>query len=297
MKTCFKIVFLFCIWSVQIFANPVVLVTGASRGIGYAIANLLAHEKYTVYAGVRETSSLKLVTEAREQNPEHFHIISLDVTDQKSVDQAIQTIYDKEGRIDVLINNAGVVIVGSVENVTIEEAEKVFNVNFFGMMRVTQAVLPFMRAQQQGHIIQISSRSSFCPLPSLSVYAASKFAMEGLSETIAALLKPSIKVSLIEPGPVDTELDVLAPYGSRLPRDQDPYYSIFEKAGLLDPTSPIMQQAEEIALLVKNVIESENPHFRYQTQEVIRGQAARRFVDITGDSHVDEWDALLRPTK
>ncbi len=294
MRTYFKMVLVFfvCV-SVHVFANQVVLVTGASRGIGYAIAELLAHEKYTVYAGVRENSSLKLVTLAQNQNPDYFHVIPLDITDQQSVDEAVKTIYEKEGRIDILVNNAGVLIMGSVENVTIEEAQKVFDVNFFGMMRMTQAVLPLMRAQQKGHIIQISSRSGFRPLPSIGIYAASKFAMEGLSETIAALLKPTIKVSLIEPGPVNTDLDILAPYGSRLSRDQDPYYSVFETAGLLDPYSPLMQQPVEIALIVKEAIESENPHFRYQTTELIKRQAARRFVDVTGTSHINEWDAVL----
>ena len=161
-------------------------------------------------------------------------------------------------------------------------------------MRVTQAVLPFMRQQRNGRIIQISSRSGFRPLPSISVYAASKFALEGISETMAATLKSwNITVSLIEPGPVKTELDFTSPYGTRLPKEQDPYFEIFDAAGLLDPVSPIAQESVEIAQLVKFVVEADQPHFRYQTTEAISVQAGKRLCDITGDSFVDEWTSIL----
>jgi retinol dehydrogenase 8 len=185
-------------------------------------------------------------------------------------------------------------IYGSIENLTIEEAQQLFDVNFFGVMRVTQAVLPHMRHQHQGKIIQISSRSGFRPLPSISLYAASKFALEGLSETMAATLKPwNISVSLIELGPVNTDLDFLSPYGSCLSKQQDPYYAIFEDVGLLDPVSPIAQQPLEIAQLVKEVIETESPLFRYQTTEAIERQASQRFVDPTGLSSIREWYPIL----
>ena len=269
-------------------AREVALVTGASRGIGAAIADLLAKEGYAVYAGARSVPS----TEERE----NIHWVQLDVTDQESVDRAVQTVIDNEGRVDVLVNNAGIMFYGSVENVAIEEAERIFDVNFFGVIRMTQAVLPHMRDKKKGRIIQISSRSGFRPLPSLSVYAASKFALEGLSETAAALLKPwNISVSVIEPGPVATELDFTSPYGSGLPIEEDPYREIFEGSGLLDPNSPIVQSAEEIASIVQKAIEAEKPLFRYQTTENIQKQAGRRLVDITGNSSVDEWDAILFP--
>ncbi len=189
-------------------------------------------------------------------------------------------------------------VYGSVENTTIEEAQKIFDVNFFGVMRVTQAVLPLMRAQRSGRIIQISSRSGFRPLPSLSVYAASKFALEGFSETLAAVLKPwNIHVSLIEPGPVATDLDFLSPYGTRLSLQDDPYEAIFRKAGLLDPVSPLVQQPSEIALIVKEAIDSERPLFRYQTTQAIQKQASKRFVDITGLSTLEEWEDVLYQTQ
>lgn len=279
----------------QVQAEQVVLVTGASRGIGYATADLLAKEGYTVYAGVREQSNVQYVL-APQSKYKNFHPIVIDVTKQETIDAAIKTIVENEGRIDVLVNNAGIMVYGSLENVTIEEAKQIFDVNFFGMMRVTQAVLPIMRAQKKGKIVQISSRSGFRPLPSISVYAASKYALEGVSETMAASLKPwNIDVSLIEPGPVSTDLDFLAPYGTGLARNEDPFYTIFEACGLLDPVSPIAQHPLEIASLVKVVIESDKPLFRYQTTPSIQKQAAQRFVDISGNSFVDEWESVLQP--
>lgn len=283
-----------CLCWAQVHAHQVVLITGASRGIGYATAELLAKDGYTIYAGVRETSSLDLVT--KHTSLKNFHILPLDVTDQQSVDLAIKKIITSEGRLDVLVNNAGIMVYGTIENVTIEEAQKIFNVNFFGVMRITQAVLPIMRAQKKGRIIQISSRSGFRPLPSISVYAASKYALEGVSETMAATLKPwNIDISLVEPGPVSTDLDYLSPYGTRFTPSEDPYYPILEGAGLLDSDSPIAQTPQEIALLIKQIIEEEKPHFRYQTTENIKKQAALRFVDITGNSSVEEWQKVLFP--
>jgi hypothetical protein len=111
---------------------------------------------------------------------------------------------------------------------------------------------------------------------------------------MAATLKSwNILVSLIEPGPVRTDLDFLAPYGSRLPREIDPYAPIFERAGLLDPYSPLAQEADEIACIVQDAIEAQCPLFRYQTTDAIKNQAALRWIDITGVSHVKEWDSVL----
>ncbi len=289
----FLLLFIYCL---QLEATQVVLITGANRGIGYSVANRLASKGYIVYAGARKTSSSNQLLQACEQFPGHMHIIEIDVTDQKQVDDAVNTIITKEGRIDVLVNNAGVEMLGSIENHTIEEAQKLFDVNFFGPMRLSQAVLPFMRAKNGGRIIQISSRSGFRPLPSISVYAATKYALEGISETMAATLKPwNIKVSLIEPGPVSTEMDFLASYGSKLSPENDPFKALFHKVGLLDPVSPIAQTADEIAVFVQKAIEDNEPLFRYQTTDAIKQQAQKRFVDISGISYVEEWDKVLYP--
>jgi NAD(P)-dependent dehydrogenase (short-subunit alcohol dehydrogenase family) len=286
-----KLILLLLLSCAHLHSSQVILITGASRGVGLSTATHLAGSGYTVYAGVRSTSSLEALSQAREQFP-NLHIVLLDVTDQNQIDRAVDHIISKEGRIDVLVNNAGIEILGSLENHTIEEAKQLFDVNFFGPMRVSQAVLPHMRAEKSGQIIQISSRSGFRPLPSISVYAASKFALEGLSETMAATLKPwNIHISLIEPGPLTTELDFLAPYGSRIAPEDDPFKSLF--GDLLDPVSPIAQTPEEIAVFVQKAIEDEKPLFRYQTTKAIEAQAKMRLVDITGKSSVEEWESVI----
>jgi short-subunit dehydrogenase len=277
-----------------LYASEVVVVTGASRGIGYAIAERLCEQGYTVYAGKRKTSKMIFLSALQKRFPETLFIVDIDVTNQQKIERCIQAIYEEQGQIDVLVNNAGIMTYGSVENVTISEALGMVDVNFFGPMRMSQAVLPIMRDQKKGRIIQIGSRAGFRPLPSVSVYAATKFALEGLSESMAATLKSwNINISIIEPGPVRTDLDFLAPYGSRLPTDQDPYDSIFRRAGLLDPYNPLAQEPSEIACIVQEAIEAEQPLFRYQTTETIKQQAALRYVDITGLSCVDEWDDVL----
>lgn len=264
-------------------AAPVVLITGASKGIGRKTAELLVNEGYTVYGGSRTICDTAL-----------FHQLKLDITNDQSVHDAVAHVIAKEGRIDVLINNAGTVIWGSVESLTIEEAKQIFEVNFFGSLRMTQAVLPIMREQKSGRIIQLSSRSGYRPLPSASIYAASKFALEGLSETMAATLKAwNIHVSLIEPGPVNTEFDGNGSYGTNL--KNDPYREIFDKAGLFDPHSPLMQEPEEIASVIKQAVEDEVPLLRYQTSEPLRIQAAKRFTDVTGQSSVIEFSEVLFP--
>ncbi len=275
-------------------AQEVVLITGASKGIGYSIAKVLVEKGHTIYAGVRSTSQLDNLKELQKKHGDRFHIIMLDVTDQESVDEAVKTILSKEHKIDVLVNNAGILMYGSPENMTIQEAEQIFAVNFFGVLRVTNAVLPTMRAQKSGKIIQISSRSGFRPLPSISIYAASKFALEAMSETLQAYVKPfNITVSLIQPGPVRTELDLLAAFGTNLPRDIDPYYPVLIESGLMEVNDPSTQEPEEIADIVEKIIVSSCPRLRYQTTQAIEVQASRRLVDITGKSNLEELEALL----
>jgi NAD(P)-dependent dehydrogenase (short-subunit alcohol dehydrogenase family) len=276
----FLLFFLFLFHAVE--ASQVVLITGASKGIGFATAKLLSESGYTVYAGARSKPA---------ECPKNIHFISLDVTDEQSVNTAVKSILDKEGKIDVLINNAGIIYFGSLENVTVKEAQEMFDVNFFGVVRMTQAVLPSMRAQKSGRIIQISSRSGFRPLPQITMYAASKYALEGMSEAMAALLKPwNIHVSCVEPGPVETGMSGLSPYGTHLAPSDDPYAKIFSTT-----KNSGSQKPEEIAQLVKKIIETDHPVLRYQTTDAIEVQAAKRLVDPTGELNVQELEKVLFP--
>src|SRR5258708_5663628 len=171
-------------------ADSVVLVTGASSGIGAIAAAFLAERGYRVYAGARSA-----VTAAGVEP------IALDVSDDASVTRAIEAILAKEGRLDILVNNAGFGIAGAIEDTSIDEARAQFDVNFFGVLRMCRAVLPAMRPRKAGYIVNIGSIGGLIAIPFQGFYSASKFALEGFSEALRLEVRPfGIHVVLIEPG-------------------------------------------------------------------------------------------------
>jgi NAD(P)-dependent dehydrogenase (short-subunit alcohol dehydrogenase family) len=183
----------------------IVLVTGASVGIGRATAELLLKEGYTVYAGARRLEKLK------ELEPLGAKVLPLDVTDEVSLKNAVESVVRAEGRIDVLINNAGYGVNGAVEDVPMAEARRQFEVNVFGLARLTQLVLPVMRAQGRGKIINISSIAGKITVPLGGWYHASKHAVEAYSDALRLeVSRFGIKVIIIEPGPIKTEWDSVA---------------------------------------------------------------------------------------
>lgn len=179
---------------------PVVLITGASSGIGRACAAYLHAQGCQVYGTSRHAGPLD-----NQQSAGNNHLMAMDVDDDASVEAGVRAIVEREGRIDVAINNAGFGIAGAVEDTSIEEAKAQFETNFFGTLRVCQAVLPVMREQGSGLIINVSSIGGVVSLPFQGLYCASKFAMEGLTETLRMEAKPfGVRVSLLEPGDFNT---------------------------------------------------------------------------------------------
>jgi NAD(P)-dependent dehydrogenase (short-subunit alcohol dehydrogenase family) len=171
-------------------SREVVLVTGASSGIGACCAAFLAENGYRVYGGARGP-----VTAAGVEP------LELDVSIDTSVAQAVETILAREGRLDVLVNNAGFGIAGSIEDTSVDEAKAQFEVNFFGVLRTCRAVLPKMRGQRSGYIVNIGSIGGLIAIPFQSFYSASKFALEGFTEALRLEVRPfGIHVVLIEPG-------------------------------------------------------------------------------------------------
>lgn len=171
-------------------SQRVALVTGASTGIGASCAALLAEKGFRVYGGARGAVTAPGV--------EPF---TLDVTDDASVTQAVETILSRVGRIDVLVNNAGFGIAGAIEDTSVEEAREQFEVNFFGVLRMCHAVLPAMRRQKSGYIINVGSIGGLIAIPFQGFYSATKFALEGFSESLRLEVRPfGIQVVLIEPG-------------------------------------------------------------------------------------------------
>jgi NAD(P)-dependent dehydrogenase (short-subunit alcohol dehydrogenase family) len=180
--------------------QPVALVTGASSGIGDATARRLAELGYTVYAAARRVARMDALKE------KGIVTASLDVTDDASMVALAEKIIAETGRIDVLVNNAGYGSYGALEDVPIAEARRQFDVNIFGMARLTQLVLPHMRARRDGYIVNISSIGGKMWEPLGSWYHATKFAVEGLSDSLRAEVSPfGIKVVVIEPGAIRTE--------------------------------------------------------------------------------------------
>ena len=180
--------------------SKIALVTGASSGIGQATAELLAKAGYTVYGTSRRGG------DARGRS---FQMLSLDVTSDESVDAAVQQLMQREGRIDLLVNNAGFgVAPAGAEESTIEQAQSIFDTNFFGIVRMTRAVLPHMRKQGAGRIINIGSVLGLLPMPYGALYAATKHAIEGYSESLDHELRTrGIRVSVIEPAYTKTPFD------------------------------------------------------------------------------------------
>jgi NAD(P)-dependent dehydrogenase (short-subunit alcohol dehydrogenase family) len=183
--------------------SPVVLITGTSSGIGRAIASAFAAKGFEVFGTSRNPQ--------RNEPIAGVELLPLDVSDQASVAAAVSTVLQRAGRIDVLVNNAGVGVFGAAEESSIAQAQELFDTNFFGLIRVTNEVLPHLRAQRSGRIINISSVLGFLPAPYGALYAASKHAVEGYSESLDHETREfGVRVSVVEPGYTDTAFDANA---------------------------------------------------------------------------------------
>src|SRR5881296_3859191 len=176
------------------------LVTGASSGIGEATAERLAMAGYKVYGTSRR---------AAKASERSFELLPLDVTSDESVEATIREVLRAEGRIDLLVNNAGFSVApAGAEESSIEQARSIFETNFFGIVRMTRAVVPHMRRQGSGRIINIGSVFGFLPMPFMALYAATKHAVEGYSESLDHELRTrGIRVSVIEPANTNTKFD------------------------------------------------------------------------------------------
>jgi short-subunit dehydrogenase len=206
--------------------QKVAVVTGSSTGIGYETSLALANNGYFTYATVRDIQKSKEIERIAHIKNIPLKIIEMNVDNDKSVKDTIEKITSESGRIDILVNNAGYGLFGALEDLEMNEIKKQFETNVFGIMRVIKNVLPAMRLQRTGIIVNISSISGLAGIPSQSAYAGTKFAVEGLSESLSYELEPfGIKIVLIEPGVINTEFvqDLVVPtdrYGIDKNRNQ-----------------------------------------------------------------------------
>lgn len=185
--------------------KKVALITGASSGMGKSTAKILHSQGYTVYGAARRTDNMRDLAEQGMQ------ILPLDLTRDESIVDTVNTILEKEGRIDILINNAGYGAYGAVEDVPLEEARRQFEVNMFGLARITQLVLPTMRQQKSGRIVNITSMGGKIYTPLGAWYHATKHAVEGWSDCLRLeVAKFGIDVAIVEPGGIKTEWGAIA---------------------------------------------------------------------------------------
>ena len=185
--------------------RQVALITGSSSGIGYETSLALARSGFCTYAGVRNMKNSDILEKKIAKEKLDLNILQLDVNDKSSIDNAINRIKTEEKRIDVLINNAGYGLVGFFEELGLDEIRKQFETNFFGVLNVTKKVIPIMREQNRGTIINLSSGAGQVGFPGISAYVSTKFAIEGFSESLMYELFPfGIRVIIIEPGVIKT---------------------------------------------------------------------------------------------
>jgi NAD(P)-dependent dehydrogenase (short-subunit alcohol dehydrogenase family) len=183
--------------------SPVVLVTGVSSGIGRAVADAFAAKGFEVFGTSRNPRTTEPVA--------GVELVQLDVTDDASVAAAVSTVVQRAGRIDILVNNAGVGVFGAAEESSTAQAQQLFDTNFFGLVRLTREVLPHLRAQGSGRIINIGSVLGFLPSPYGSYYAASKHAVEGYSESLDHETREfGVRVAVVEPGYTSTSFEANA---------------------------------------------------------------------------------------
>jgi short-subunit dehydrogenase len=245
--------------------HQVALITGCSSGIGYETALMLARNGFHTFATMRNTKKLDSLEEIIKKERLDLNIRELDVNDDRSIENTINCVKKEANRIDVLINNAGYGLVGFFEDLTLDEIRNQFETNFFGVLNITKKIIPIMRLQKSGIIINVSSGAGQVGFPGISAYVSTKFAIEGFSESLMYELFPyGIKVVIIEPGVIKTNffrncivsehsMKKSSPYSRSLDKFQKNVELMQEHA-----TSPI-----DVAKLILQVLGNNEPKQRY----------------------------------
>lgn len=277
----------------------VVLITGCSSGFGLLAALQFARKGDTVYATMRNTSRAGELEQAKQAESLPIEVAPLDVTDDESVASAVHQIIGKAGRIDVLVNNAGIGGQGPIEETDIEEAKEVFETNFFGALRVIQAVLPHMRKQRSGTIVNVSSLAGRVAPPFEGIYSASKYALEAATEALYYEVHPfGVRMLLIEPGGFETSFGNNRRVARRF-TEGSPYQEFhqrFEQAMTRLPGRDEHADPQVVAEAIYNAVYDEEPKLRYlvgQEAEMIGGlrkQMDDAQFEQTMRQALDFWD-------
>ncbi|MBD1848419.1 SDR family NAD(P)-dependent oxidoreductase [Cyanobacteria bacterium FACHB-502] len=240
--------------------DKVWLITGSSTGLGHALAQAVLERGYYLVATARQPEQLK---ELSDRYPDRVMTIALDVTNAQSIQQAVEAALNAYNRIDVLVNNAGYGTVGAIEEVTDDDIRRQFDTNLFGAINVTRAILPTLREQRSGHILNISSANGISAFAGVGIYSATKFALEAISEALAQEVKPlGIKVTIIEPGSSRTNfssraLSTLSHQINDYAQTSGKIVQRFQERDGKQPNDP----AKAAAAMIR-VVESDNPPLR-----------------------------------
>jgi NAD(P)-dependent dehydrogenase (short-subunit alcohol dehydrogenase family) len=261
---------------------PIALITGTSTGIGLETAIAFARRDYRVFAGIRNPATAAALHDAVAQGLPIVPI-PLDVDRDDSVRQAVDSVLQQAGAVDVLVNNAGFGASGPIEPVTLETARALFETNYFGAVRMMRAVLPGMRERRRGAIVNVSSVYGRLTMATHGHYTATKFALEAASEALAAEMLPfGVRVAIIEPGVVQTA--IWGKGGGPADRE-NPYFPQMRRLGrffrtqLQDPTQP-----KTVADLIVHAVETDSPRLRY-----LVGADAELCVEGRGKLEVEQW--------
>jgi NAD(P)-dependent dehydrogenase (short-subunit alcohol dehydrogenase family) len=271
--------------------RKVAVVTGSSSGIGYEISLMLARNGFLTYATMRNLNKSENIKSVASKENLPIRINQLDVTDDVSVKDAVQAILSETGRIDVLVNNAGYVLNGAFEDLAMDEIKTQYDTNVFGLIRTTQTVLPIMRRQKSGIIVNISSGAGRFGYPGQSAYISTKFAVEGLSESMSYELEPfGIKVVVVEPGVIRTNIVNGMVVAKKSQDPNSPYLQIIQKmAAVLENMMENGSPPDLVAKVVFNAVTNESPTLRY-----LAGKDVEAWLDSKRNMSDEEFYKMMK---
>ncbi len=298
----------------------VAVVTGSSTGIGFETSLALARKGFNTCATMRDISKSKRLEDIAKEENLPLKVFEMDVDKDNSVITAIQKIVNEYGRIDILVNNAGYGLFGALEDFTISDFKKQFETNVFGMVRTIKSALPTMRVQKSGIIINISSLAGLAGIPSQTAYSGTKFAVEGISESLSYELEPiGIKVILVEPGVIKTEFvnDLVVPV-NKYEIDKNGNSTNYSDAEVLDDSSSLSSLsfykdtinkfltfyfnvmsraphpvvvADEIIKVIEKSLSDRNPS---ALQRITVGKDSKKYSKLKKDLTDNEFHELLK---
>jgi NAD(P)-dependent dehydrogenase (short-subunit alcohol dehydrogenase family) len=271
--------------------EKIAVVTGSSSGIGFETSLLLAKNGFRTYATVRNPDKAKELRDVSDKGELPIRVIELEVDSDKSVKDAIDRINDESKRIDVLINNAGYALVGALEDLSMDEIKAQFETNLFGAIRTMKAVLPIMRKQRGGTMVNISSMGGRIGLPLNPAYHGTKFALEGISESMRYETEPfGINVILVEPGTIRSNFLRNAKVGQKTAEPSSPYAPMAQT--LQKAWGPLFDQGtppEEVAKVILKAVTSDNPSMRYMV-----GDDAIQMIEARKGMSDLEFEGLVK---